>query len=96
MHNIKIALNHWAAPGEEPKWYSLMSEMLAMGFPLTEEEKTLIEEILKFEGELQLDEESEMPHRMSPENMLKNFANRILEIEHSSRVKDDLGVQFEV
>ena len=42
------------------------------------EGESLLLEILRFEGRLQIDLSSEMPHSMSPEDMLKSLAIQAL------------------
>src|SRR5207253_2923533 len=75
LHNIKSALARIAPAGHEPRWNDVRAELLsATSGPLRPEVEPLLLAILRFEGELQLDEASEMPHRMSPENMLKSLA----------------------
>jgi hypothetical protein len=61
--------------GHEVRWNDVRAELFAaVSAPLTPEVERLLLEILRFEGQLQLDELSEMPHRMSPEDMLKSLA----------------------
>jgi hypothetical protein len=68
-----------AQAGKEPRWNDVRAELLSVAScPLRPEVERLLLDILKFEGELQLDESSEMPHRMSPENMLKSLAVQAL------------------
>jgi hypothetical protein len=65
--------------GQEPKWAEIRAELFsATSHSLSPEVERLLLSILRFEGELQLDESSEMPHRMSPESMLKSLAVQVL------------------
>lgn len=79
LHNIRVAMARSAEAGDEPRWNDVRAELLSATshVPLPEVERLLLD-VLKFEGELQLDETSEMPHRMSPENMLKSLAVQAL------------------
>jgi hypothetical protein len=73
FQTIKTAMERSAPDGQEPKWWELCSEfgMVVTSSTITDEVKSLLLEILRFDGELQLDEKSPMPHCMSPEKMLK-------------------------
>jgi hypothetical protein len=65
--------------GQEPKWGEILYEFFdATASPLTLKVERLLLEILRHEGELQLDESSPMTHRMSPEKMLKSLALKAL------------------
>ena len=75
LQSIRTAMEHSASQGSEPRWKDVQEELLvATSSPPSPEVERLLLAILRFQGELQLDEESEMPHRMSPENMLKSLA----------------------
>jgi hypothetical protein len=79
LENIKTAMARSARPGNVPRWRDLQADFIAAtSSPLSAEVERLLLAILRFDGELQLDEASEMPHRMSPENMLKSLAVQAL------------------
>src|SRR4051794_21481396 len=79
LQNIRAAMTSGASQGAAPRWDDLRAELFsAVSSPLTLEVERLLLAILSFEGELQLDETSPMPHRMSPENMLKSLAVQYL------------------
>lgn len=79
LQAIRTAMSGSAAPGQEPRWGDLLGEIVAAtSSGLTPEVERLLLEILRFEGELQLDENSPMTHRMPPEKMLKVLALRAL------------------
>jgi len=70
---------HSYPTGQEPAWGYLLSELVhATEESLAPEDEQTLLDILHFEGELQLDETSEMPHSMSPESMLKSLSMQIL------------------
>jgi hypothetical protein len=74
LQALKTALARNAPTGQEPRWNDLLGELVsATSSPLTPEVERLLLAILRFEGELQLDETSEMPHSMPPEEMLKSL-----------------------
>ena len=73
MKNIKTAMAGNAPAGQEPKWFDLLGE-LERATGITPETEKMLVEILQFEGRLQLDEKSEFPHSMSPDEMLKSCA----------------------
>jgi hypothetical protein len=76
---IRTALDRNAPLGQEVKWGDLYGEFVAAtSSPITPEIEHILLEILRFEGELQLDENSPMTHRMSPEHMLKSLAAKAL------------------
>ena len=68
------------APAEEDyRWESLLASMRALvSVPPTTEVEQLLLAVLRFEGELRLDPRSEIPHSMSPEEMLKSLAIQAL------------------
>ena len=79
LRAIRTALAGNAPAGQEPKWGELLGEFVAAtSSPITAEVERLLLEILRFEGELQLDENSPMTLRMSPEKMLKSLALKAL------------------
>ncbi len=79
LQNIKTALTRDAPMGQKPRWQDLLGDFLsATSSPLTPEVERILLAILSSDGELQLNEESEMPHNMSPENMLKSLAVQAL------------------
>lgn len=76
---IRTSMAGKASAGQAPRWGDLLAELVAAtSSPLTAEVERLLLEILRFGGELQLNESSPMPHRMSPENMLKTLALKAL------------------
>lgn len=79
MHNINNAMAWSESQTAKPRWIDLEADLLsatADGISPAIESKLL--EILRFEGKLQLDEASDMPHSMAPETMLKSLAVQIL------------------
>ena len=79
LRAIRTALARSAPAEQEPKWGELLGEFVAAtSSPITAEVERLLLEILRFEGELQLDENSPMTHRMPPEKMLKSLALKAL------------------
>ncbi len=68
-----------AAPAGGYRWEELLADLWpALSSPLTVEGERLLLEILRFEGRLQIDLSSEMPHSMPPEDMLKSLAIQAL------------------
>jgi hypothetical protein len=62
-----------------PVWNDVLAELLAIiTIPLTADAEQYLLKILAFSGELYLDEKAEMPHRCSPETMLKSLAVQAL------------------
>jgi hypothetical protein len=79
VQNIRTSMSRSAQPGREPRWHDLLRELTAAtSAPFTPQVERLLLDILRFEGELQLDESAEMPHSMSPEDMLKSLAAQSL------------------
>src|SRR5229473_3182447 len=79
LDSLRIALALNELRGQKPGWTDVLGELLAATYsPLTPEVERLLLAILRFEGELQLDESSELPHGMSPEEMLKSLAVQAL------------------
>jgi len=79
LQNTRTAMTRSAPTGYEPRWNDVQSEFFAAcASTLSPELERLLLDILNFTGELQLDETSAMPHRMSPENMLKSLAVQLL------------------
>lgn len=79
LKHLRASMARTAPAGREPRWNELLGEFVsATAAPLTREVERLLLEILRFDGELQLDESTEMPHRMSPEEMLKSLAAQAL------------------
>lgn len=57
------------------QWEDVLAELeVVLAQPLTPKAEKLMLGLLRFEGELRLTESSELPHSMSPEDMLKSFA----------------------
>jgi hypothetical protein len=65
--------------GEEYRWEQLLSAMrsLISGPPIPEVERLLVA-LLRFDGEIRLHPDSELPHSMPPEEMLKSLALQTL------------------
>jgi hypothetical protein len=79
MQTLTTALAGSAPPGEEACWNDLLAALdSVISSPLTSEAEQLLLEILRFDGELRLEESSEMPHSMSREDMLKSLAVQAL------------------
>lgn len=78
LHNIRLTLGQ-TAEGRAPRWHEVRLELLAAtSVRLEPEVERLLLEVLRHEGDLRLDEAAEMPHRMSPESMLKSLAVQAL------------------
>jgi hypothetical protein len=69
-----------AAPAaEEYRWESLLAAMRTLvSAPPNLEVEQLLLAVLRFEGEFRLARSSELPHSMSPEEMLKSLAIQAL------------------
>jgi hypothetical protein len=62
-----------------PLWTDLVAELFPeISRPLTWEAEGLLVEVLRFEGRLRLTISSDLPHSMSPEDMLKSLAAQAL------------------
>lgn len=87
--NLRAAMTQGAMPGHEPRFDTVKAELLStMSAPLTGVAEEMLLAILAFDGELQLDESSEMPHRMSPEDMLKSLAAQALVVRTGAKHTD--------
>jgi len=76
---LRSAMNASLPAGSSGRWGDLMMELWpAISSPLTVETERVLLEILRFEGRLQIDLSSEMPHSMPPEDMLKSLAIQAL------------------
>jgi hypothetical protein len=79
LRNVRAALLQDPTQEEVPRWGDVRNELAAAtSSPLTAEVERLLLSVLAFRGRLRLDETSPMPHRMSPENMLKSLAVQAL------------------
>lgn len=78
FRNLRDAMST-RADGRESAWAELMAEIVpAISQHLTWEAEELLIEILRFEGRLRLAGSSDLPHSMSPEDMLKSLASQAL------------------
>lgn len=72
---IRSAMERTSIAGSAPRWESLLGNFIATtSAPISAEVERLLLEILRHEGDLYLDENAAMPHRMAPEKMLKSLA----------------------
>lgn len=79
MKHIREAMSRTLKVINPQPWYVLLGELVQVGKQkLTDQDEQTLLDILAFEGELQLDETKAMPHRCSPEKMLKERAAKIL------------------
>jgi hypothetical protein len=79
LQALKTALGIIRLRGAKPQWNEVLGELLFATYsPLTPEVERLLLAILRFEGELVLDETSDGPHSMTPEEMLKSVAAQAL------------------
>jgi hypothetical protein len=59
--------------GEEYRWEDLLAELrVLISSPPTPEVEHFLVELLRFDGEIRLHPDSELPHSMPPEEMLKH------------------------
>lgn len=65
--------------GELPTWSQLQAEFSALlAAELTDDDVVKLREILRFDGRLQLASQTDLPHRMSPEDILKLKAKHLI------------------
>jgi hypothetical protein len=78
FRNLKSAISV-QTDGQEPAWSDVMAELVpAISQHLTWEAEGILLEILRFEGRLRLTVSDDLPHSMSPEDMLKSLAVQAL------------------
>ena len=79
---LKLIAEAVSGGNAEYQWEDILAAVeIVMAEPFTPRTEKLILAILRFTGELHLSESSELPHSMSPEDMLKSFAIQWLEKE---------------
>ena len=67
-------------PVEGPgfRWTDILAALRVVAGDGSEDAVALLRRMLDFDGELMLDEESSLPHSMSPEDMLRSLALQAL------------------
>lgn len=66
-------------PGMNPTWGELMSDLWPLiSTPLSAEGERILLRILQFDGRLRLEVTSDLPHSMTPEEMLKSLSIQAL------------------
>ena len=80
IQQLNQALSEVASDRREYRWENLLIaiEAIASGDALNWEAERVLLQVVRFEGELRLSEDSEPPHSMSPEEMLKSVAIQTL------------------
>lgn len=79
LENLRAAMTPSHRSGAKPRWTDVHADFLtATSSPLSPTVENLLLRILRSEEELNLDNGFDMPHRMSPENMLKSMAVQAL------------------
>jgi hypothetical protein len=78
---LKAAISSDTAAGPPPRWEEVLRDMAEATYskPTPEAERLMLH-VLRFQGELrlQIDEMSETPHGMTPEEMIKSLAVQTL------------------